>query len=41
MQQQRFTNLAILCIEKETVNKVRVEDILNKCALVSRKILLV
>jgi len=38
MEQQRFTNLAFLSIEREIVNKIKTEDTLNKYATFNRKI---
>jgi hAT family C-terminal dimerisation region len=41
MEQQRFTDLSILNIERNVVNKITSSEILNKYSTTNRKILLI
>lgn len=38
MEQNRFSNLSTICIERDLINKINTETILNKFALSNRKI---
>lgn len=41
MEQQRFTNLSILNIERDIVNKISSSEILEKYSTKNRKLLLI